>query len=42
MFEKMYNEIRKVRKITLEKLREILINNQTNPLGKDTTTWANA
>ncbi len=42
MFEKMYNKIRKDREITLEKLREILINNQMNPLGKNTTTWANA
>ena len=38
----MYNEIKKDREITLEKLREILINNQMNPLGKHTTSWARA
>lgn len=42
MFEEMFNEIKDDREITLEKLREILINNQMNALGKHTTSWANA
>ena len=41
MFEEMYTKIKNNREITLEKLREILINNQMNPLRRNTTSWAN-